>query len=222
MLNNEMLKMNNDIKHLHIVFDVDGTLLDNSYVSVISLREMLILLTGKQHSVDDLKFSIGLPANIIFQRLHINDFKSADALWQQCYEKYLAQIKPFNGIPEVVKKLYSVGYTLGIITSKPRQEYDSEFKIFEFSKYFKTSLCLEDCENPKPSPAALYKYMSNNQITPKDILYIGDSETDYQFCKNSSARFVHAAWSDCKSVGAKDTIHLKKPEDLLTLVGSNI
>ncbi len=46
----------------HIIFDVDGTLLDSEEAVLLSFQETLYRKTGKKTDIRDLKYALGIPS----------------------------------------------------------------------------------------------------------------------------------------------------------------
>lgn len=74
------------MSYTHIVFDIDGTLIDSNYVSLLSLQQAIKLYTGNTLDLQKLSFSIGLPASNVFKVLGITDIKYVEGLWDECYQ----------------------------------------------------------------------------------------------------------------------------------------
>ena len=98
------------MSYTHIVFDIDGTLIDSNYISLLSLQQAVELYTGKTLALQELSFSIGLPASDVFKVLGITDIMYADRLWDECYKQYISEIIPFSGIKEILRILAQTQY----------------------------------------------------------------------------------------------------------------
>ena len=48
------------MKYTHIVFDVDGTLLDTAHCILQALKDTLTLINGHSPETEDLSFALGL------------------------------------------------------------------------------------------------------------------------------------------------------------------
>ena len=55
-------------KYRHIVFDVDGTLIDTRDCILYSLQEMLMTVKGERYEIEDLKFVL---ANTSVKNMHL-------------------------------------------------------------------------------------------------------------------------------------------------------
>lgn len=87
---------------------------------------------------------------------------------------------------EIVKKY---GISMAVDTNRGRSLSDllTYFNIREYFSYLVTS---RDVENPKPDPEGVYKICSFYNIKPKEVLFIGDSMTDYNAAVSSGANFL--------------------------------
>lgn len=205
------------MNYKHIVFDIDGTLINSNYFSLISLQQAVKSYTGKTLTLQKLSFSIGLPASDVFKILGIADIEYVDGLWDEYYQQYIPQIQPFCGIKQVLEILVKAQYTLGIVTSKTRSEYQKEFNPMQISKYFQYSVCLDECSDAKPSPEPLYSYMKQTKTLAENILYIGDTRADMLCAQGISVDFALAQWDTMQSeLCAK--YYLKNPYDLLKIL----
>ena len=83
--------------------------------------------------------------------------------------KYKSCIRLFDGIPALLASLKAGGYSLGIVTSKNRNEYIEDFaSVFDEAQYFDRVICVEDAPFPKPDPAPLATYLTLSGIGAKD------------------------------------------------------
>ena len=48
------------MKYKHIVFDINDTLIDTEYAVLHSLQDTILSLTGKEKSLDELMFALGI------------------------------------------------------------------------------------------------------------------------------------------------------------------
>ena len=47
---------------------------------------------------------------------------------------------------------------------------------------------------PKPSPDLMLKVISENNVDPKDVIYVGDTIFDIKMAKSSNIRFVYVSY----------------------------
>ena len=61
---------------------------------------------------------------------------------------------------------------------------------FNIRQYFTCLITSRDVSEPKPSPEGVYKICDYYKIEPKEVLFLGDSMTDYMAAKQSGAFFL--------------------------------
>ncbi len=200
------------MKYNHIVFDIDGTLIDTEYAVLHSLQETIRVLSGREIPCSELKFALGITGIDALKKLEIKDISYAIELWNQNMCKYTDTIKVFDGIPGLLKNLLRLDCEMGIVTSKTREEFTHDFCQFGISHYFKTIICADDTQEHKPNAAPLLKYVELSKTDPKKVLYIGDSKYDSKCAENAGIDFALAVWGS-HNKHIKANYFLERPED---------
>lgn len=92
-------------------------------------------------------------------------------------------------LPAALDLLKEKGIFMAVDTNRGRSLSDllTYFNIREYFSYLITS---RDVKNPKPSPEGVYKICDYYKIEPKEVLFLGDSMTDYHAAKQSGAFFL--------------------------------
>lgn len=105
--------------------------------------------------------------------------------YQSGFEDIIMEPTLKNGL-EIVKQH---GVAMAVDTNRGRSlsELLIYFNIREYFSYLVTS---RDVENPKPNPEGVYKICEFYSVEPREVLFIGDSMTDYQAAKSSGANFL--------------------------------
>ncbi len=179
-------------KYKHIVFDVDGTLVDTESAIVYSLQETLLAVTGKEIPLVELTFALGITGEDALKRLEIDDIPAAMEIWVKNLRKYTDMVVVFQGITELLDQLSKQGYELGIITSRTKDEFGDDLERAGVLELFTTIVCADDTTEHKPTPAPLFKYMELTGADCSQILYIGDSEYDSGCAEGAGVDFALA------------------------------
>lgn len=204
------------MKYRHIVFDIDGTLIDTEYAILRSLQETVRVLSGREIPYSELTFALGITGADALKKLDIKNISYAAELWNKNMRKYADTVKVFDGITELLKNLLRLDCEMGIVTSKTREEFKQDFSHFNISHYFKTIVCADDTQRHKPNAAPLLKYLEISKADCRQTLYIGDSKYDSMCAENAGIDFALAVWGS-RQTSIKADYFLKNPMDLLSL-----
>lgn len=178
----------------HIVFDIDGTMLNTETADMLATQETFFQLTGEKKSIESFRFSFGIPNSVVFSRLGVRDVEKASLLWAENYSKYHDSLELFDSMRDVLKTLKERGLTLGIVTSKSRREYNTDFATFGLENYFDTVICVDDSPMPKPNPDPLLEYLKRSGAEKSETIYIGDTAYDAQCARSAGVSFALALW----------------------------
>lgn len=203
------------MKYKHIVFDIDGTLLDSEQADLSALKRVIHELQGEECDTTKLRFALGIPGEVALKRLGFKDTLMANKLWNRYMKELAYTMRLFDGIRELIIELSNRGIQLGIVTSKNKQEYATDFIPFGLASYFTTVITVDDCILPKPSAEPLLSYLSKTGANPKDVIYIGDTSYDCECAHNAKIDFGLAMWGH-PSVNSGNILYsFKTPDEIL-------
>jgi len=208
-----------DRKYSHIVFDVDGTLIDSEYSILRGLQMVMEELYGKVYQLDELTFALGVPGKNTMEQLSVTNCEPAMKLWSRYQQELIETVQVFAGMEEVLGAIKEAGFQLGIITSKDKKEYRQEFVPHGIDDYFDVAICMDDTVKHKPDPAPLLKYMEKTGVGADELLYIGDSVYDQQCAWGACVDFVLGGWGCKNPEGIKAMYYPLVPEDILDILG---
>lgn len=134
-------------------------------------------------------------------------------MWVANEEKNIDMIRIFDGIEELLEKLEKKGSTLGVVTSRTREELELVLDQLPIRKYFSICICADDTKEHKPSAQPLLKYMELSGARKEETVYIGDSASDMACALNAGVDCVHAVWGEPETE-ADATYRAGKPEQL--------
>lgn len=205
------------MKYKQIVFDIDGTLVDNEKAIIYSLQEALHKETGKQYSYEELTFALGIPGEDALERLEIRQISKVMQIWIEDLQKYEDTVSIYEGIPELLRQLSEDGYGLGIVSSRTQELYKQDFCKWDISRYFTTVVCADDTLGHKPTADPLLKYMELTKTAAHEVIFIGESIHDSQCAQNAGVDFALAVWgSHTQSISAN--YYLNRPEEFLSVI----
>jgi len=201
----------------HLIFDIDGTLVDNEKVVIATWQETILQLFGKHYETSDLNFVLGIPGVTTMERLGAENPQEAFVGWGQNFIKHKAEIALFPHIEHTIAALKSKGLELGLVTSRTHDELNNDFALGEIIGNFDTIICVTDAPRPKPNPDPLLVYLERCGLSPDEVLYIGDSDYDYHCAKNAKVDFGVASWGDNMISHPDARFSFNSPMDILNI-----
>lgn len=184
------------MRFAHVVFDIDGTLIDTERGLMLALAEVLWALQGKRYQPEDLRFTFGLASCESLRVLGVEDVQAASLMWSRCFAKYLHEVKPFDGVVEMLGALRAGGARLGVVTSKSRREYESEFLPTPLGRFFDIAVTADDTDDHKPEPGPMLAYLRKAGARLDEVLYVGDREYDMRCARGAGVQAALAVWGN--------------------------
>ena len=185
-----------------VIFDLDGTL-TNTLKSLWKSTNMALATAGlPPHEIDSYKYFAGNGAKELIRKSLIADgdtelvhFDSVMEAYNRIFEEYcMYEVKPYDGIPELLKALKEKGLHLAVNSNKPQpRTVDVVEEIFGKDTF---DLLVGQCEERrrKPSPDGVNYILEQLHLNKEDVLYIGDTCTDMQTGKSAGVFTVGALW----------------------------
>lgn len=188
-----------------IAFDIDRTMIDSYMPEILSLQEAIENITKKRISEEHSKKISSMTTSDFFKSLNLSTEEIAmiEKEWENTYNKY--EVKCFPKIKEIIKYLYNKGLFLAIITSRTKEEFhELDDELEDVLHSFKIIITSDLVKSPKPSRDSLDYLCNKLQITPKEIIYIGDSEVDKIFSQNCNLDFIPVCWENKELANEKE------------------
>ena len=202
----------------HIIFDIDGTILDTEFAVLSSLQKLVFEELNKNFSFEELRFALGIPGEVTLNKLGIANLFESNEKWNRYLKEYLYHVKVFDGIKDTLVKLNEIGISTGIVTSKTKEEYINDFVPFGLSNYFKLVVCADDTEKHKPNPDPILKFIELSGVDKSKAIYIGDTKYDMDCAFGAGIDFALALWGAKSSVGINANYIFENPKQILDLI----
>ncbi len=100
---------------------------------------------------------------------------------------------PYEGIPEVLETLRNQGIYTAVASNKDDCDVQ-KLAAAHFDGMFEVTIGNSDAVRRKPDPDMLLRILKKLDLTPKEAVYIGDSEVDIQTAKNAGMPCISVAW----------------------------
>ena len=201
----------------HLVFDIDGTIIDSAKINMLSLQETVKELRGDVMPLEDLYFSFGIPGVRAMEILGFPEPEKAVQVWIRNYSACAERLGMplFPGMREILERLRERGASLGIITSKLREEYDEHFEKQGLLELFPWVVTASDTPKGKPYPDPMLEYLRRTGAAPEEVLYFGDTAYDMDCARSAGVDHALVLWGCLSPEGIEATYRLEKAEEIL-------
>ena len=201
----------------HLVFDIDGTIIDSAKINMLSLQETVKELRGDVMPLEDLHFSFGIPGVRAMEILGFPEPEKAVQVWIRNYSACAERLGMplFPGMREILERLREKGASLGIITSKLREEYDEHFEKQGLLELFPCVVTASDTPKGKPYPDPMLEYLRRTGAAPEEVLYFGDTAYDMDCARSAGVDHALVLWGCLSPEGIEATYRLEKAEEIL-------
>lgn len=184
------------------VFDLDGTLSD-SIASIKYCADRALAICGLGPFPEaDYKYFVGDGAANLIKRALAASGDEALVHFDEvfaAYKKYFAvdcmyQVKPYDGILELLAALKEKGLRLAVLSNKPHLQTIDVIETLFGKDCFDVILGQQDGIPIKPDPSGVFEIMKKLKVSPNEVLYLGDTATDMKTGKSAGAYTIGVLW----------------------------
>jgi len=212
-----------------VIFDFDGTLFDTKYDLARSVNILLKECSLNELPVEEIYKNIGNGADILllksFNFYNLMPPENSIERFLDIYDKEkLKNTKPFDGIVNVLEKLYRKKI-LYIITNKDEKNSLEILTYFNLEKYFKRVIGRDTFGIKKPDSRLIEIVKNFENVNNDEIVIIGDSEIDLTFGKNNNIKVILVTWGGMSDIdylkSLKPDYVVDHPYEIIDLVSKN-
>jgi phosphoglycolate phosphatase len=185
----------------HILFDLDGTLLDSAKDLHACLCKVLAAHHQPNISLETVQLHLNVGA-VGFLKLAFGEGISPEKLealreeFLQYYEDLIfeGQTHFFPGTIEVLNQLEKNNLRWGVVTNKRERFTRPILKNLGLLDKASVIICADHVKQAKPSPEPLYLACETLKTNMKDCCYVGDSLADMLAAKAAPMPGLLALW----------------------------
>ena len=200
-----------------IIFDFDGTIADSfDYVlDFLTGQAGLQLLVGTERQALRKLSMITMARDLGHSRwrLPLLFIKGKRVMGQA-----IENVEPFEGMPEVIRKLHAEGHELFIVSSNNLANVRAFLHRHQLHEYFLEIYGGVGLFGKAP---ALRKLLREQQLSLENSLYIGDELRDIEAARSVGMRSIGVLWGFATTSGIKGqkpTAVAEIPEDLIKII----
>ncbi len=179
-----------------VIFDLDGTLIDNNAYHLIAWKKYLEKV-GIDIAEDEYRKNINGRTNkdaieYIYQKKMTDDEAMVYALEKEAVyrELYLPFIKPVSGLLSFLDKLQQLKIPMAIATSGIQVNIDYMFEHLPIKQYFSVVVNSAHISKGKPDPEIYLKAASLLQIPAFQCLAFEDAAVGVTSAKNAGMKVI--------------------------------
>ena len=184
------------------VFDMDGTILDTLEDLTDSVNTICEMFGFPTHSISDIRRFVGNGSKKLIERAlpagtPADVIKKVHDAYVPYYRAHSAiKTRPYDGIVELLKELKDTGVKLAVVSNKGDATVKDLCEV-HFPGLFDVAVGAREGLKVKPYSDLINLALSEmgiGEAEKNSVLYIGDSEVDYQTAVNAGLKSVNVLW----------------------------
>ncbi|MCU7821262.1 HAD family hydrolase [Kitasatospora sp. DSM 101779] len=187
------------------LFDVDGTLLDTSYLHTAAWSEALAQF-GFTPATARIHGAIGMAGDHLLDHLLGPDRdRSQDAAisaaHQALYARFWPRLRAFDGAADLLREVASRGRRVVLASSASGRDLEVMRRVLAAEDVLWSATGADDVEASKPAPDLVHAALERAEAGPGQALFVGDTRWDVQA---AAAAGVPCIAVTCGGVGECD------------------
>ncbi|NQZ13970.1 MAG: HAD family hydrolase [Alphaproteobacteria bacterium] len=171
-----------------IIFDWDGTLVDSTDWVLGAHNHVRQFMEQPLWTKDDIFGCSSLSTRELYPEIYGDRAQEAMDLLSEYTTKYNLQgANPYEKAEALLLVLRGNGHYLGVVSNKRHEPLNEMVDHLNWREYFTSIVGAGYADRDKPSATPLLLSINeiNRSMEPRDILYVGDTETDLLCAKNA-------------------------------------
>jgi pyrophosphatase PpaX len=180
----------------HIIFDLDGTLVENMELIVRSVNFAVKNSLGKQFSREELYIRFGRTLEqIIADLVPARDREDAVHSYHAYYREHFKELASvYGGIPALIGQLQNAKIGMAIYTGSDGRMTKTTLELSGLQEFFPIVVTADDVNEAKPDPEGLIRVLKLMRGSGERSIYLGDSVGDIEAAKRASMGSAAALW----------------------------
>ena len=180
-----------------VIFDMDGTLGDTVALCVEAYRQTTYEVSGRMPEAAEVLGLFGISDRGVLGGLlgmHYDAPTLPIEHFVEVYERLHDSLAPapYEGAVQALHNIRAMGLKVGLLTGKEHYTADPTVKRYGMEGLFDIVLTGQPTHNCKDE--CLQEAMRAWDMTPDEIIYVGDAPTDIDHCHRVGVRIINAAW----------------------------
>lgn len=183
------------IQNKGLIFDMDGTMVDNMMVHHRAWQQKLAEL-GLMMTLDEVIEHCHGKNDEILQRLFVGKytFEERDKISsdkEAVYRRvFLKDLKLIDGLHDLLQQAYQLGIPMGIGTAARPENVDFILDNLNIRRYFSAIVTSSDVDKGKPDPSVFFKVADMLHLQYPNCLVFEDSPTGAKTALNAGMKAI--------------------------------
>ena len=205
-----------------VIFDFDGTLVDSFEATRLAANALAPELGFRTATREEAQLFRTWPYRKIADHIGLPMYKVpiVAARVRKEMKRTVPQMRPVEGLVEVLVELRARGATLGILTSNSRDNVDGFLSANGIDSFH----FVHTARDVWGKGRRLEKLLKKRGLTPREVAYVGDEVRDIEASRTAAVRAVAVGWGysapELLASHAPDAV-IRRPEELLEAVASS-
>jgi HAD superfamily hydrolase (TIGR01509 family) len=167
-----------------VLFDVDGTLVDTTYLHTVAWWEAL-RQEGADISMVKIHRAIGMGTDKLLDHLLGQDRdrdrdEQISIAHQVLYGAWWERLQPLPGAAELLRAVADRGLAVVLASSAKEPELKKLRQVIDADNVITAATSSSDAEQSKPAPDILRAALDQSGVDPRAAVFVGDSVWDVQ------------------------------------------
>ncbi len=202
-----------------ILFNFNGTVVDTKFLAIDIFNEIASKQGYKKINKEEVSYlsTLSIRERCKLLNVPIHKMPLIGIAIKRRYQKYIAHLKPVDGIREVLEELKNQGYKLGFLTSNNYNVINdfltnNSLEFFDYNHY---------SFNPFSKSKDISSFLKKYKLKRNEVIYIGDELRDIKAAKKHGLICIATSWGydsvDLLNRGHADFI-ANQPNDILDII----
>ena len=205
-----------------IIFDWNGTLIDDVWLSVNAINLMLEKRNMPLITIERYKEIFDFPVKRYYEALGLNtekDWENIAGEFIDCYLGSLEKIKLFNDAVDTIGFLKTKGIETGILSAMQHDGLNRHVKMLRIDHFFNFVQGIEDYYAEGKTHLGR-KLLTRTGLKSEDILFVGDTTHDFDVANEIGCKtvLVSRGHNSSERLSATGAFVISSLEDLKKII----
>ena len=165
-----------------VLFDVDGTLVDTTYVHTVCWWQA-IRRFGHDVAMVEIHRGVGMGSDVLLDHLLGDDAHDQDGIVEahdEFYKTWWDRLRPFARAADLLRDCAKHGLDVVLASSAQQDELDNLRRVLDADDVITAATSSADADQSKPAPDILEAALDQSGLTASRTVFVGDSVWDVE------------------------------------------